>query len=51
MFLGNMNNLDDILQKTDDKYVAYSKGFCSHSFKKKPTKNKEKPCDTKMSIE
>ncbi len=51
MFLWNMNNPDDTMVKPDDKYVAYSKWFCSHSFKKRPTKSEEKPCDTKTSLE
>ncbi len=51
MFLWNMNHPDEAMLKPDDKYVAYSKWFCSHSFKKQPTKSKQKPCNKKMSLE
>lgn len=51
MFLWNMNNPDDSMLQPEDKYIAYSKWFCSHSFKKKPTKSRQKPCNKKTSLE
>lgn len=41
MFLWSMQNPDDKMLELNDKYIAYSKGFCSHSFKKQPTKSQK----------
>ncbi len=51
MFLWNLYNPDDNIIKPDDKYIAYSKWFSCHSFRKRPTKKDKKKCSKKISLE
>ena len=44
MYLGKLNAVEDNTVTIEDKYLAQGKGFDCYSFKKMPSKRKEKSC-------
>jgi hypothetical protein len=44
MFLGSLNLGEDKTVQIEDKYLAQEKGFDCHSFRKSPSKRKQKKC-------
>jgi len=44
MYLGKLNTVEDNTVTIEDKYLAQGKGFDCYSFKKMPSKRKEKRC-------
>jgi len=44
MYLGKLNAVEDNMVTIEDKYLAQGKGFDCYSFKKMPSKRKEKRC-------